>query len=218
NTLDPTLLAEATFVDGVYRHVLGRSADAPSLVGWVHMRQQGIPRPYVVDAVWTSAEHRGLEVDRLYQTFLRRNADPAGRADWVNALLAGASEMDVARGLMASAEFQSAHADNASYLANVYVDVLGRAPSAAEIVGWSTTLKNGAGRDAVAVAVLTSSESYRLIMDGAYTNLLHRAPDAAGEQAWVAGLVSGRVRPGAVCENFLASDEFFALARTASQG
>src|SRR5207302_8186348 len=138
------------------------------------------------DAIWSSAEHRGLEVDRLYQTFLHRGADPASRANWVNALLAGASEMDVARGLLASAEFQTAHADNDAYLANLYVDVLGRAPSAAEIAGWSTTLKNGASRDAVAVAILTSSESYRLIMDGAYTKLLHRAPDSAGEQAWVA--------------------------------
>jgi hypothetical protein len=215
NTLDPNVLAQATFVDGLYRHVLGRPAEATSLIGWVGQLESGVSRAHVVDAVWNSAEHRGLEVDRLYATFLQRSPDAAGRAAWVNAMLAGASEMDVARMLIASAEFQAAHADNPSNVAALYSVILRRTPSGAEISSWVTALQNGASRDAVAVAILDSGESFQLILNCAYTNFLHRAADPAGSQTWLAQLQSGQVTPAMVAETFLASDEFFALARGA---
>ncbi len=215
NTLDPNLLAEAAFVDGLYRHVLGRPAEATSLVGWVQMLQNGASRAQVVDAVWSSAEHRGLEVNRLYATFLHRNADAAGRTSWVNAMLGGVSEMEVARVFLASAEFQAAHADNASYVTALYATILRPNPSADEVAGWVAALKSGVSRDAVASAFLTSGESYQLIVNCAYTCFLHRAADAAGNQVWIGQLLHGAMTPGMVCKTFLASDEFFTLARNA---
>jgi hypothetical protein len=216
NGLDPNLVAEAAFVDGLYRHVLGRPAEATSLVSWVQMLQNGASRAQVVDAVWNSAEHRGLEVDRLYATFLHRGADAAGRASWVNAMLSGVSEMDVARVFIASPEFQAAHADNVSYVAALYATILRPNPSGPEIDGWVATLKSGVSRDAVANAFLTSGESYQLIVNRAYAYFLHRSGDAAGNQVWIAQLLQGSMTPGMVCKTFLASDEFFALARNAS--
>lgn len=218
NTLDPNLLAEAYFVDGLYRHVLQRPADAPSLLGLVQELQSGVPRAQIVDAIWDSAEHRGLEIDRLYATFLKRSPDAAGRASWVNAMLMGVSEMDVARALIASAEFQSTHADNASYVAGLYAAVLRRTANSAETSTWTTALQNGVSRDAVALAFLHSAEAFQLMLNCDYAYLLHRAPDQAGDQAWLTQLVSGQVGPATVATGFLASDEFFALARNASLG
>jgi hypothetical protein len=216
NSLDPNVVAQAAFVDGLYRHVLGRPADAPSLIAWVQQLENGGSRAQVVDAVWNSAEHRGLEVDRLYATFLQRSPDAAGRAAWVNAMRAGTSEMDLARALIASAEFQAARADNASYVAALYGTILRRSPSGAELSNWVGALQNGVSRDAVAVAILDSAESFQLILNCAYTYYLNRPPDPAGSQAWLTQLQSGQATPAIVAESLLASDEFFALARVAS--
>jgi hypothetical protein len=216
NALDPNVVAQAAFVDGLYRHVLGRPADAASLIAWVQQLENGASRAQVVDAVWNSAEHRGLEVDRLYQTFLQRSPDAAGRAAWVDALLTGTSEMDLARALIASAEFQAAHPDNASYVAALYGTILRRSPSGAEISNWVSALQNGVSRDAVAVAILDSTESYQIMVNCDYTYFLHRPADPAGIQAWLAQLQSGQATPAIVAESLLASDEFFALARDAS--
>src|SRR5205807_1092242 len=82
SALDPNLVAQAAFVDGLYRHVLGRPADAAGLISWVKALQNGASRAQVVEVVWNSVEHRGLEVGRLYATFLHRNADAGGRAAW----------------------------------------------------------------------------------------------------------------------------------------
>ena len=131
--MDPNVLIEATFVDGLYHALLGRSPDAGGLFVWVQQLQTGVSRTQVVDSFWTSAEHRGLEVDRFYQTFLHRSADAAGRAAWVNTFLGGASESDVARAFIASGEYQAAHASNTAYIVGLYTDILGRSPSQGEI-------------------------------------------------------------------------------------
>ena len=215
NVVDPNVVAEASFVDGLYRHVLDRPADTAGLISWVQALQSGVPRAEVVSAVWNSAEHRGLEVDRLYETFLGRSPDAAGSAYWVNAMLAGASEMDVARALIASPEFQADHPDDASYVTALYTTILQRSPNSAEVAGWVAALQNGASRDSLAVAFLNSSESYQLVLSSAYTDILHRAPDAAGYQGWLSQLLSGQTTPALVCQSFLASEEFFNLAVTA---
>jgi hypothetical protein len=213
NTLDPNVVAEATFVDGVYRHVLNRPSDTAGLISWVQALQNGASRAVVVSAVWNSAEHRGLEVDRLYETFLNRSPDPAGRAGWVNALLAGVSERDVARALLASTEFQAAHSDNASYVTALYSVILRRTANGAEVAGWVAALQNGVTRDSLAMAFFSSPESFQLVLDCAYTSILHRAPDPRGNQSWMNQLLSGQATPAMVCQGFLASDEFFSLAR-----
>src|SRR5262249_16620765 len=149
-------------------------------------------------------------------TFLHRSADAGGRAAWVNAFLAGSSEQDVARAFIGSGEYQAAHASNTAYIVGLYADILGRMPSQPEISPWNQLLQNGMSRDAAASAFLTSNEAYLRVLNGDYQMYLHRSPDAVGQQAWLALLQSGQVTPGGASEAFLASDEFFAMARQVS--
>jgi hypothetical protein len=216
SSMDPRILVEATFVDGLYHALLGRTPDSAGLFIWVQQLENGVSRSQVVDSFWASAEHRGLEVDRMYQTFLHRGADAGGRAAWVNAFMSGASEFDVARAIINSPEYQSAHASNLAYISGLYADILGRTPSQAEISTWLQILQNGTSRDAVAVAFLTSGEAYVLILNQDYQMYLHRNADAGGEQVWLAMLQNGQATPQTVSEAFLASDEFFAMARQAA--
>ena len=123
----------------------------------------------------------------------------------------------MARALIASPEFQTNHADNASYVAALYASILGRIPSGSEIAGWVSALRSGQSRDAVALAFLNSSESFQYILNCDYSFFLHRTADKAGNQAWQSQWQSGGLTPAMVVESFLASDEFFALARNASK-
>ena len=52
----------------------------------------GTPRAAVVDSIWESAEHRGVQVDSFYQTFLDRAADAEGRQFYVDSMIGGMSE------------------------------------------------------------------------------------------------------------------------------
>jgi protocatechuate 3,4-dioxygenase beta subunit len=215
-SVTPMILAEASFVDGVYQALLNRHADPTGLVDWVGALQAGMSRGQLVQAIAASGEHLGLEVDQLYATFLHRSADAAGRAFWINLLASGVSEQSAARAFIASGEYQTAHADNSTYVAGLYADVLGRNASAGEIAGWAQALQSGASRDAVAAAFLTSGEEYLGLLDADYQHFLHRSVDPAGQQAWLGQLLGGQATPETVANAILASDEFFAQAQAAS--
>jgi len=216
STNNPVLIAQATYVDGLYRAILGRPADEPALISWVLQLHQGLSPMQLVQDLWNSAEHRGLEVDDFYQTILHRGADAMGRAIWVNVLQAGASEADVESMLYASAEYQSSHPDNNSFVTGLYADVLSRNASSAEIAGFVQALQNGASRQQVARIFLTSTEAYMQSLDCDYRSLLRRVPDNQGEQTWLAMLGSGQIMPATVTQIFLSSNEFIADAQQAS--
>jgi Domain of unknown function (DUF4214) len=215
--LDPTLLAQATFVNGLYHTLLNRQADSAGLTNWVIALHNGVSRQQVVLAIWDSAEHRGIEVDQFYATFLHRPESSAERTAWVNLFVAGETELQVAEQFILSPEYQANHAGNSSFVFGLYGDVLGRVPSGAEITFWTQALAAGATRAALAVDFLTSSEAYVDLLNDAYSNILHRAPDASGEQAWLAQLATGQVAPQDVSIIFLSSDEFYGMAVAASQ-
>lgn len=217
-SLDANTLTQVIFVDGLYRNLLNRPADLTGFSTWVPRLLNGTSRAQIVHSIWISAEHRGVQVDRLYQTFLHRNPDPGGRTFWVNALLNGTTETEVARRLITSGEYQASHPDNASFLAALYADILGRPIDAAGLAAWTQQLQNGVSRDTVAQAILTSDEAFLKVLECAYMHFLHRSLDAGGRQFWLTQYRTGQVTPAAVCEAILASDEYFAQAQNASRG
>ncbi len=217
-TLDPSVMADSAYVNGLYLNILDRPADGDGLAYWVQQLQNGTPRSQIVDGIWNSAEHRGLEVDHFYALFLNRGADPAGRAYWVSRFLAGESEVDVARGFLGSSEFQADHPDNVSYATALYADVLGRAGGSTEISSWVGVLQSGSSRDAVALGFLNSAEADLDVINSCYTLFLHSALAPAQAQQLLANIQSGRATPQATCEDVLASDQYFAQAQPASNG
>lgn len=216
-TVDPVTKAQATYIDGLYRTMLGRSADDSGLVYWLTMLHNGVNPLQVVQAIWNSTEHRAIEVNEFYLMVLGRPADAPGRAAWVNQLMNGVSEVDVVRQLYASAEYQNTHADNAIFVSSLYGTILQRSASADEIAMWTTLLQGGTSRAAVVNAFLTSGECYQHLIDRNYHMLLQRAPDAAGLQSWVGQLQSGSLTPQLATQLFLASGEFYGMAVRASQ-
>lgn len=213
---DAATKEQAVWVDGIYRSILNRSADQNGLLYWIQAIRGGTTRQQVVQLIWNSQEHRGMQVDAFYATYLHRSADPA-KGYWVSQLMNGVSEIQISRMFIASAEYQSLHADNAAFITGIYADILGRPVESSGLQFWQTTLQNGATRDNVANAILTSGEAYSRHLDRAYGTFLGRAVDQAGKQFWLSALQNNQITYGAVHILILASDEYFAMAAEASR-
>jgi hypothetical protein len=201
--------ARAQFVRGLYATVLGRSPEAAGLDYWVGLLNGGATPREVTEAMWESAEHRGLEVDQFYATYLHRSADAFGRAFWVNSLRGGVSEEQVAEGFLTSAEYRQAHAGTDAYLTGLYADVLGRTPDAAGLDYWQAAAQGGLSPAQLADAFLGSPEADERRVDGYYRDYLARSGEAAGVAFWVGALQGGGLTPDQVAQAFLASDEFY---------
>jgi hypothetical protein len=202
-------LADAVFLNRLYQDVLGRAPDLPGLNAWFEMLLAGVPRAAVVQAVWDSPEHRGLEVDHDFLVFLHRPDSPAERQVWVNAFLMGATEDQVALALLTSPEYTAAHPDAGGFVAGLYLAVLGRAPSTAEASAWQQALQTGQSRAGLAQLVLTSPEAGLGLLAQDFESYLRRPLDALTAQAWLPLLQGGLATPEDVGVAVLASDAYF---------
>ncbi|MCB1332884.1 MAG: DUF4214 domain-containing protein [Roseivivax sp.] len=169
------------------------------------------------------------QVLRLYQATLDRAPDVGGFRSWTVALESGAQTLDqVATGFVASAEFQARFGapDNAGFVTLLYQNVLGRAPDAAGLAGWTARLDGGATRQSVVLGFSESAEfiaaraldvtAYVAVQKDAgwaaevfqlYQATLGRAPDLAGFLGWADRLADG-ARYSDVANGFVASAEF----------
>jgi hypothetical protein len=209
--------ADSAFVQGLYRNVLGRDADANGLEYWTARLMNGVPTVQVAQAIWESAEHRGHEVDYFYKTLLGRSADAGGYKYWVNVFLHGASEVDVAVAFLGSPEFQSAHPSNQAYVQAIYPVLLGRPVDSGGLTYWTNSLQGGTSRATVAHQIATSLESYTRMVDGLYSAFLQRAAAGGEGQFWVNRLRSGGSIES-VAVGILASAEYFSDASSAVTG
>lgn len=98
-----------------------------------------------------------------------------------------------------------------SFVAHLYLDLLGRAADTAGLTYFTTALANGQMSRAQVAATFIGEGEYRVHeVTGAYSQLLRRAPDVGGLAYWSGVLASGgtinQVKAG-----LLASDEYFHL-------
>jgi autotransporter-associated beta strand protein len=200
------------YVTQLYRDILHREAEAGGMTSWSSLLDQGASRFLVARGIWESPEHRGLQVDQLYAGILHRPADAPGRAGWINALLRGMSETGMTRLFLTSAEYTATHATAASYVQGVFADVLGRPVDPVGFADGMQAAELPGGRVAVAQAVLISSEAMGDLVNRAYTELLHRSPDAAGARYWLSLITRRVVSPDLLGEKLLSSNEYYAAA------
>src|SRR5262249_35269858 len=200
------------YIASLYGSILDRAPDVAGYSGWRQFLQTGGSHEQVVQAIWESPEHRGIQVDAFYQNLLHRAADARGRAGFVHLMLSGATEYDVQRMIIASPEYRSLHPDNVSFLNGVYNDVLARAIDPIGQSGWQSAMQNGMSRDDVARLVLTSPEHEMQVVDFYYQAFLERQAQPTERQGWLAYLLQSSPTPDQVAELFLASGEFFSLS------
>jgi hypothetical protein len=130
-----------------------------------------------------------LVVEKDYGEYLRRAVDGAGLTGWSNFLAQGGTSDQLRALLLGSGEyFQIAGNTNATFLAALYRDILGRSIDSYGLQAWTQVLSEGFSRTDVAGAILTSPEAYADEVQVIYRALLHRPADSAGLQAFTTDL------------------------------
>jgi hypothetical protein len=133
---------DAAFVRALYQDVLGRTAVQADIDYWTGvLRLAG--RSAVVWGFVNSDEYRGGLIAGWYQRYLGRAADAGALGWWLGQMRQGMTQEQVQAALLTSAEyhqlveFEYAAYNGSAFVRGLYVDVLGRKPSDAEVNSWA---------------------------------------------------------------------------------
>jgi hypothetical protein len=163
-------------VQTLYNDVLGRTGTPGELNPWVDLfNSQG--QAVIANAILHSNEALGRIVDQFYLRFLGRQSDAGGRAGWIGFLQNGGTLEQLETFFLTSPEYIS-HI-NVDYVQSLYMNILGRTGSQAELAQWNNNIQNLGGLSGVANAFTHSPESRLNALRSDFQTLLHRnAPDA----------------------------------------
>jgi len=199
------------FIVRAYHDLFNRAPDPSGMATWSMALQSGTPRVAVANALTSSTEYRSILITQSYRDYLGRQPDAQGLANWLAVMRNGGTITQMETGFLASAEYYARSGSTPSgFVANLYVDVLGRTASAGEIQGWVAHLNRGASRAQIASQFLLSTEHLNTVVSGYYAKFLHRGLDASGQQTWVTAIQAG-VRHEAVIGAIVASNEYYLL-------
>lgn len=181
------------------------------------LRDAGLP-------ALTAQELGEHEIARLYVAALGRDADSAGLIANYQAYEAGESLVQVATGLVGSAEFARdfGASSGAAFANDLYENAFGRAPTTAEAQFVAGALQNGAGEGTLVAAFAESDEERGRLAANPnvayagtveeqvarlYDTTFGRSPDPAGFDDFTPAIVSGEAL-GQAAMTFMASQEF----------
>jgi len=172
---------DADFVQALYAHTFGRTADAGGLAFWTGALASGqLTRAGVALAVADSAEKLAMpgvsQIDvgatdygtlvRMYDTLFGRSADVDGINYWLGRSEAGASLAAIAGGFVHSAEAQARFGkmSDIQFVEELYHVAMHRDASQAEVSGWTKLLASGAlDRGGVLLQFTESAEKVGLV-------------------------------------------------------
>jgi hypothetical protein len=203
-----------------YRDLLSRTIGPAELNGWLNWLQQGngtlndaaggiLHGVEFQDRVWAGW------VQSTYQTYLHRSAGPAEVAAWTGLFQNGLTQSNFVAAVITSPEGQGQFAGNSQFVATLYIDLLGRTASGAEVTAWVNLLQSGTSRNAVVYGFLNSGEYQWHLAVGevaqVYQGWLGRTAGATEVTAWANLLITGLTLPGFEAA-VVTSSEYYARA------
>jgi uncharacterized secreted protein with C-terminal beta-propeller domain len=208
--VSPLSPEEVHFLNQIYEDVLNRPIDPGSQFYWGSLLHQGVSRAAITQQIEGSTEGLTNVIGGLYQHLLGRGTDTGGQQFWLGYLAAGHSANDLRAQLLGSQEYLTSHGGTTTgFLQAVYQEVLQRTADAGGLSFWSSQLRAGMSRAALAQALLHSQEGAQLTVANDYSVYLHRAADTGGLNYFAAAIMSG-VRPEDIAIQLIASNEYFA--------
>jgi hypothetical protein len=134
----------STWIAGLYQDVLGRTGSAAEITAWTNSLAGGAMPANIASAFVGSAEHEAIRVRDAYTTYLGRTATTSEVNGWVGLLLNGLSNEDLIADFVGSSEYffnpLKGHGTTVGWINSAYQDLLGRAPTSAEVSAWQTFL------------------------------------------------------------------------------
>lgn len=180
------------YVTKVYNDLFLRAPDPEGLQFWTTSLARDVPYGEVANGITYSQEFRSRLISASYQRYLGRSPDSEGLANWLAAMGGGLHIEQMQSGFIASQEFYlQAGSDDRTWIANLYRSVLGRAAATSEVDHWQGRLREGAGRQDVALGFVYSTEYLTSVVDGYYVKLLRRSIDSTGAANWVSAIQAG---------------------------
>lgn len=197
------------FVTKLYQDLLHRtpsSAELNMLMMVLNAKGGGELVPAVITA---STEFRMDEVRGYYNQFLGRQPADGEISALIGLLFNGSPNDDVKAVILASDEyFRHSGGSNPTFLARLYMDVLGRPIDTSADLTLEQALRNGASRSAVVMLVLKSEEAHMAVVRGYFERLLRRDPHPSEIADFLPILRMGgqdRILIGLLCN----TDEYF---------
>ena len=183
--------------------------------GLLYILSFGLGKVFVLSS--DSATENAIFVRQQYLDFLDREPASVETSAWVNALNNGLPRSSLIEGFMGSEEFYF----RGKFIARTYLGILTRDPDHAGFRAWLEVLLDGMSREQIVQFFLDSGEfkakfgsnlTDAEFVDKMYTNVLLRAADTGGLNAWVGVLNSGQMTRAQVALSFLDSAEFQSLS------
>jgi hypothetical protein len=204
------------FVMQTYRDILFREAEPAGLDHWKAKIDSGMSRAEVAASFLDSSEFQNSAggISRLYFGGLGRMPDKQGMDNWMAEYQSGTSLNQISSAVVASNEFQSKYGtlDNAAFVNQLYLNVLGRSADSAGSSNWLNAMNTGASRGDILLG-FTESAEYKVVIDTKvsvtldYIGLLDRTPDQAGFDGWVQAQDAGMPEV-VVIGGFLGAQEY----------
>ncbi len=160
-----------------------------------------------------SAEYYADFVTAAYEKYLGRTPDASGLAGWVYGMEHGLTDEQVEADFIGSAEYiasKGASPGNwAPWVESMYLDLLGRSPTQAEVNQWVAGLNAGISTTYVAYGFAASAERETLRVQADYQTYLGRSATSAEVQQWVSAFTRHLVTNEYVIAGFLGSAEYY---------
>jgi len=201
--------SDERFIRMLYVDLLGRDADSSTVAVLVGLLQ-GTSRQTVALNVLTSPEYDSYLISSYYRNFLGRSPSTSDLSFFLPFLTnPGSSDEEVAALILGSAEYFTnvAGGTNAGFVNQVYSDVLGRTPSAGEILPFVNFLSNGFSRSDVALLILRSAENRTHLVNTWFNDFLRRAPTGTETSSFV-GLLNNGSTQEQVMAQILGTNEY----------
>ncbi len=193
-----------------YRPAVGRDGRWPTWAGvQVHLLlidERGIPNSYLLNLQPSAGEfvNASMAVGRSW-------AVPGTRVSLKVLSVGSTARISVTSGAPPVGDLIE------RYVTRVYADLFKRPVDPAGLQTWTSALRAGTPRVAVANAITSSTEYRSRLITASYNHYLDRAPDAAGLQNWLTMMAAG----GTIQQmeaGFLASPEYYLQSGSTDAG
>jgi hypothetical protein len=206
-----TLPPNQSFVDQVFRDLLGRGADSGAITFFGGALDQGsLERSQVSQLLESSTEFRSRQIDGLFTSLLHRSADAAAKQAFLGAFANGASSLQIETSILASSEYFQVRGNgsNAGFATALFKDELGRIIDSASLKFAQSFLAANGTRAQLAQIVAASPESDSHQVSGLFRQFLRRNADADAVTGFTAAMQGGASNEQ-VAAAITGSDEYF---------
>lgn len=203
------------FVQCVFQDILGRTPTLSAATDWVAQLCSGASAMTLATCLLHSQENRERQIEQNYLKLLGRTPNADGLSFWTNLLTSGKKQEEVLAAMVSSSEYFTKNGStNDGYIRALYIDLIGRRASEAEVDSWVGLLNSeSATRLAIAYDFL-SGEEYRLnLINEWFWRFLRRQADPQGTRHWLDQMKSGKTQEF-IQASLISTKEYFGSSLT----